>query len=31
VARSAHEVGYDAYDPDLGEIARRLREVGLGH
>ena len=31
VARAAHEVGMDAYDPDLAEVAGRMREVGLGH
>jgi hypothetical protein len=31
VARAAHEVGIDAYDPELAEVAVRMREVGLGH
>jgi hypothetical protein len=28
VARSAHEVGMTAYDPELTEVATRFREVG---
>jgi glycosyltransferase involved in cell wall biosynthesis len=30
VARAAHEVGMDVYDPDLTEVAAALREVGVG-
>lgn len=30
VARAAHEVGMDVYDPNLAEVGGRLREVGLG-
>jgi hypothetical protein len=31
VAKAAHEVGLDKNDPELGEVADRAREVGLGH
>ena len=31
VARAAQEVGIDKNDPELGEIAARAREVGLGN
>jgi glycosyltransferase involved in cell wall biosynthesis len=31
VAEAAQEVGIDMNDPELGEIARRSREVGLGN
>ena len=30
VAPAAHDVGMDAYEPDLTDVARRMREVGLG-
>jgi glycosyltransferase involved in cell wall biosynthesis len=31
VAKAAHEVGLDKNDPELGEVADRAREVGLGN
>jgi hypothetical protein len=30
VARAAHDVGLDPYGPELGEVGRSIREVGLG-
>jgi glycosyltransferase involved in cell wall biosynthesis len=30
VARAAHDVGIDPYGPELGEVGRSVREVGLG-
>ena len=30
LAHAAHEIGIEAWDPQLAELAGRVREVGLG-